>query len=276
VQISVIIPSFNRASTIQRALNSVISQTSPADEIIVIDDGSTDKTVELIQQHYPQVKLIRQANKGVSAARNAGIQSAQHEWIALLDSDDEWLPEKLQHIREAHHGNPQHVLFHSDEIWIRDGTRVNQMKKHAKYGGEIFKHCLPLCVISPSAVVIQRSLFDRIGLFDEALPACEDYDLWLRLCHLYEVFYIDKALIKKYGGHADQLSRKYWGMDRFRISALHNLMSAASLNPQQQEQVRDIILKKLRILLKGANKHDNQQIIHQFQPLLELYEKPPC
>lgn len=276
MNISVVIPSFNRENTIPRALSSVLNQSSKANEVIVVDDGSSDNTAGMIQQHFPAVKLIQQSNQGVSAARNTGIKSAQSEWIALLDSDDEWLPGKLASIRLAHKDHPEEILFHSDEIWIRNGTRVNQMDKHAKSGGMIFESCLPLCVISPSAVVIHRSVFDQIGLFNENLPACEDYDLWLRLCHRFEVFYIDQPLIKKYGGHDDQLSRKFWGMDRFRIHALHDLMSLPTLKTAQQNLTINMLLKKLGIMIKGAIKHNNQKILQEFQPLLDHYENRSC
>lgn len=275
MQISVIIPSYNRAHTLERALQSVLDQTSPADEIIVVDDGSIDHSSALVQQ-YPTVKLIQQTNKGVSAARNTGIRTATYEWIALLDSDDEWLTDKLAHIRQVQQNHPDIKLFHSNEIWIRNGVRVNPMNKHNKYGGDIFHYCLPLCVISPSAAVLHRSLFDQCGLFNESLPACEDYDLWLRICHQHPVVYLPQALINKYGGHEDQLSRRYWGMDRFRIQALHGLMQQKTLNPAQQQQTRDMLVKKLKILIKGAVKHRNQQVLDQFQPMLELYEAATC
>jgi glycosyltransferase involved in cell wall biosynthesis len=275
VRISVVIPSYNRAHTLQRALKSVLNQTSPADEIIVVDDGSTDHSATLMQQ-FPTIKLIQQENKGVSAARNTGIRATIHEWIALLDSDDEWLANKLTNIRQSQHDHPEIKLFHSNEIWIRNGVRVNPMNKHNKYGGDIFHYCLPLCVISPSAVVLHRSLFDQCGLFNENLPACEDYDLWLRICHQYPVVYLPQALIKKYGGHDDQLSRRYWGMDRFRIQSLHELMQLKTLNTLQRQQTQDTLVKKLKILIKGAIKHNNQQILDQFQPLLEQYEAATC
>jgi glycosyltransferase involved in cell wall biosynthesis len=275
VQISVVIPSYNRAHTLQRALLSVLGQTSAADEIIVVDDGSTDHSAMLIQQ-YPTVKLIQQPNKGVSAARNTGIRAATSEWIALLDSDDEWLTDKLSQIRQAQQDHPNIKLFHSNEIWIRNGVRVNPMNKHNKYGGDIFQYCLPLCVISPSAVVLHRSLFDECGLFNENLPACEDYDLWLRICHRHPVVYLPQELIKKYGGHDDQLSRRFWGMDRFRIQSLHELMQQKTLTSLQQQQTRSMLVKKLKILIKGAIKHNNQQVLHQFQPMLEQYEAVTC
>lgn len=275
MKISVVIPSYNRAHTLARAIDSVLAQHSAADEIIVVDDGSSDNTTKIVEQS-PEVKLIEQSNQGVSAARNAGIHSAQHEWIALLDSDDEWLPEKLHHIRLAQQQQPDILLFHSDEIWIRNGVRVNPMHKHNKYGGDIFQYCLPLCVVSPSAAVIHRKLFAVCGLFNEQLPACEDYDLWLRICHRYPVHYLDQALIIKYGGHDDQLSRKHWGMDRFRIQALHALMQQPGLKPAQRQLTRNMLVKKLKILLKGAIKHNNQQILQTYQPLLHQYEGATC
>lgn len=276
MQISVVIPTYNRSNTIVRALESVYNQTSPADEIIVVDDGSTDNSAAIIRQAFPAVKLIEQPNEGVSSARNKGIEYAEHDWIALLDSDDEWLPQKLESIRAAQHRNPQEVVFHSNEIWIRNGVRVNAMKKHTKFGGMIFEYCLPLCVISPSAVVIHASVFEQIGMFNESLPACEDYDLWLRLCHRHPVFYIAQPLINKFGGHDDQLSRKHWGMDRYRIRALHDLLKIPTLNHRQRQQTTEMLRRKLRILLKGARKRDNREIVTQYQPLLEYYERAPC
>ncbi len=272
MRISVVIPSFNRAHTLHRSLSSVLAQSSAADEIIVVDDGSEDDSAELVSSQFPTVRLIRQQNKGVSAARNTGISAAEHDWIALLDSDDEWLPHKLQTIRQQQSDYADQVLFHSDEIWIRNGQRVNPMHKHAKYGGWIFDRCLPLCVISPSAAVIRRDIIEQLGGFDETLPACEDYDLWLRLCQRYPVYYIDQPLIRKYGGHNDQLSRQYWGMDRFRIRSMHLLLQRNELSRTQQQQTIAMLTRKLQILLQGARKHDNQAVINEYQPLLEHYQ----
>lgn len=274
MQISVVIPSFNRIQTLVRAIESVLNQHSVVDEIIIVDDGSEDDTAALVSQDYPNIKLIRQTNQGVSAARNTGIRQARFEWIALLDSDDSWLPEKISVIRQAQQQYPEYRLFHSDEIWIRNGVRVNPMKKHGKNGGWIFESCLPLCVISPSAVVLQRSLLHTTGYFDESLPACEDYDLWLRICHAFPVHYIEHALIIKYGGHADQLSRRYWGMDRFRIRSLYALLQQQNLRQNYQSAVLSTLITKLEVLLKGAEKHDNQEVIAEFSPMLEQLQPP--
>ena len=274
MQISVVIPTFNRLQTLIPAIESVCNQTSAVDEIIVVDDGSTDATSSEICRRYSQVKLIQQSNRGVSAARNAGIKQASFDWIALLDSDDSWLPEKITSIRKAKNRQPEYLLFHSDEIWIRRGVRVNAMKKHGKSGGWIFENCLPLCVISPSSAVFHRSLLQSCGYFDETLPVCEDYDLWLKICHQYPVCYIDKPLITKYGGHEDQLSTRYWGMDRFRIRSLHRLLQQDVLTDQNRQAATSMLVKKLLILLKGARKHSNQKIIDEFAPILEQVQRP--
>lgn len=273
MQISVIIPSYNRIHTLARAIESVLSQVSPVDEIIVVDDGSNDGTASQISHHYPDIRLIQQSNRGVSAARNSGINQASHPWIALLDSDDTWLPDKISEIRLTRQQHPEYLLFHSDEIWIRNGARVNAMKKHLKSGGWIFERCLPLCVISPSAAVVHRSLFQSVGLFDESLPACEDYDLWLRICHQYPVCYIDRPLITKYGGHNDQLSRQYWGMDRFRIRSIYRLLQQGELGEPYHSAAITMLISKLEVLLQGAKKHHNNELIAEFMPILETSQR---
>ncbi|MFV2030901.1 MAG: glycosyltransferase family 2 protein [Gammaproteobacteria bacterium] len=273
MRISVIIPSYNRLHTLTRAIDSILSQDSPVDEIIVIDDGSSDGTADRISQNYPGLRLIYQSNRGVSAARNAGISRAIHQWIAFLDSDDTWSPSKISEIRLAHRRHPEYQLFHSDEIWIRNGARVNAMKKHLKSGGWIFERCLPLCVISPSATVLHRSLLHSVGGFDESLPACEDYDLWLRICHRNPVYYIDRPLITKYGGHDDQLSRQYWGMDRFRIRSIYRLLQQQDLGEAYHFAALTILISKLELLLKGAEKHHNVELIAEFKPVLEASQQ---
>jgi glycosyltransferase involved in cell wall biosynthesis len=269
MQVSVIIPTYNRVQTLSRAIDSVLNQKSPVDEIIIVDDGSTDDTANQISRNYPNVKLIRQSNLGVSAARNAGIKQAGFEWIALLDSDDTWMPEKISAIQQAQQAQPDILLFHSEEIWIRNGVRVNPMNKHRKSGGWIFEHCLPLCVISPSAAVVHQSLLQSVSYFDETLPACEDYDLWLKICHQFPVAFLDRPLITKYGGHDDQLSGQFWGMDRFRIRSLERLLEQQQLTRQQYFAAESMLTQKLNILLNGAKKHNNQEVIDEFSPMLD-------
>jgi glycosyltransferase involved in cell wall biosynthesis len=252
--ISVIIPTYNRSASLERALHSVQSQSRPAEEIIVVDDGSEDGTGLMLARHHPEVRVLTQKNSGVSSARNNGIRKARGEWIALLDSDDEWLPGKLAIQMRTLAAQPGIRLCHTDEIWIRNGRRANQMKKHAKRGGWIFQHSLPLCAISPSSVVIHRSLFDEVGLFDESLPACEDYDLWLRICAREPVSFVETPQIVKYGGHEDQLSRRHWGMDRFRVKALQKILGEGILNAEDSAAASAMLRRKSEILAQGAAK----------------------
>jgi glycosyltransferase involved in cell wall biosynthesis len=268
--VSVVLPVFNRRATIQRALDSVFSQTKQPVDVIVIDDGSTDGVAEFIEREYPSVCILQQENKGVSAARNAGIQIAKGNWVALLDSDDAWLPTKLEEqfnaLRETGHAR----VCHTDEIWIRNGVRVNAMKKHRKQGGRIFMRCLALCCISPSSAIIHRTVFEQIGVFDEALPACEDYDFWLRLTAREAVLYVPKMLIHKYGGHSDQLSRKYWGMDRFRISAIEKVLAENILSDEYRVAALEMLKTKSKIMADGAEKRQKSE---EYQFYAEKYTR---
>ncbi|HJL77708.1 MAG TPA: glycosyltransferase [Candidatus Marinimicrobia bacterium] len=265
MNVSVVIPTYNRAHLLQRALDSVFCQTLLPTEVIIVDDGSTDSTASLIETRYSEVAYIWQPNGGVSAARNSGIRKASGDWIAFLDSDDEWLPQKLEGQVEVLAEKPGMKLCHTEEIWIRNGRRVNPRKKHAKHGGWIFQKCLELCCISPSSVMIHRSVFDEVGLFDESLPACEDYDMWLRVTARYPVLYIDKPLITKYGGHEDQLSKKYWGMDRFRVQALAKIIESGVLSVENKTAAQAMIREKINIYIDGASKRGKVMEAGQFR-----------
>lgn len=242
-----------------RALESIAKQTYPPDEVIVVDDGSEDATRQVVSAGFPYTRYLYQENRGVSSARNLGIRSARGEWVALLDSDDEWLPSKIAAQLKLLDRLPDHRICHTEEIWVRNGRRVNQMKKHSKSGGNIFERCLPLCVISPSSALIHRSLFDQVGLFDESLPACEDYDLWLRICASHPVAYVSTPQIVKYGGHEDQLSRRFWGMDRFRITALEKIIKSGSLSGEALTAAKAMLIKKAHIMAQGAAKRGKQE-----------------
>lgn len=272
IDLSVIVPTHNRRNALKRALKSVDAQTLPAGEVIVIDDGSTDQTRAMLRSEFPHIVYRSQQHRGVSAARNLGIRQSRGEWLAFLDSDDEWLPNKLEKQIAALQNEPHLKICHTNEIWIRNGKRVNAMKKHAKKGGWIFEHCLPLCAMSPSSIIIHRSVFERVGLFDEKLPACEDYDLWLRITAHYPVLLLAQPLILKYGGHDDQLSKKYWGMDRFRIQALQKIIADPNLQPQNRQAAVAMLIKKIKIFLQGAKKRDKQHEIETYLNMLHYYQ----
>jgi glycosyltransferase involved in cell wall biosynthesis len=261
--ISVIIPTYNRAATLASAIESVRAQTRPVDEIIVIDDGSDDGTQALLADLGGRVRCCFQDHRGVSVARNRGIQIAFGEWLAFLDSDDRWCPTKIERQLGCLDGKTR--IVHTDEIWIRDGRRVNAMRKHAKKGGWIYQDCLPLCIISPSSVMVHRSLFEEVGLFDESLPVCEDYDLWLRICARERVGFVSDCLIEKFGGHADQLSRRFWGMDRFRIRALEKMLEQADLGERDRIATLEMILHKAEIYLKGARKRGHRAEVERYE-----------
>ena len=258
MKISVIIPTYNRKKYIKRAIDSVIRQSYKPFEIIVIDDGSTDGTYEFIKKSYSssQISLEKQINNGVSSARNKGVKLANGDWIAFLDSDDEWFENKLElQVREIKKSKT-FMICHTNEIWIRNGIRVNQMKKHQKYGGFIFEKCLDMCRISPSSVMIHRCIFDEIGLFDEDLIICEDYDLWLRISSKYPVLYLDSMLIKKFGGHEDQLSKNINGIEQFRIQSLEKILKNLPLKHSYFNSAKNMVLKKLRIYRSGLIKRN--------------------
>lgn len=269
--VSVIIPTYNRADWLKEAIDSVLSQNYPACEVSIVDDGSTDLTRELVADYGQQLRYFYQQNQGVSSARNLGIRTATGKYLALLDSDDLWLPSKIAQQVVIMEQRPELQLCHTEEIWIRRGVRVNPKKKHQKYGGYIFPYCLPLCVISPSSVMIRRTLFDNIGYFDETLPACEDYDLWLRITKTYPVHFIDTPLIVKRGGHADQLSQKYWGLDRFRIQALEKLLRIGELTPEQYEQTLQELQRKCGIMATGCAKRQKMQEYDYYRQLPQQY-----
>ena len=272
-KVSVIIPTYNRADFLEEAIESVLSQDYKDFELIVIDDGSTDETRDIIKAYPGSVVYIYQDNRGVSYARNRGIKKSSGEYIAFLDSDDKWLPKKLSSQMDFLERNPHALICYTEEIWVRGGVRVNPMKKHKKYSGMIFENVLPLCIISPSSVMIKRRLlFNEIGFFDESLPACEDYDLWLRIAARHHVYLIETPLIVKRGGHHDQLSQKFIGIDRFRIKALINIMESGILSTEQYNASLMELRRKCTIFGNGCIKRGKQEEGERYLKITERYE----
>ena len=270
-KVSVIVPTYNRADRLERALNSIVSQTYQDFELIVVDDGSTDKTYQLMKSFPKAQYFYIKKNSGVSKARNVGLAFAKGELICFLDSDDLWKEKKIQIQTLWLENNKDSQICYTDEIWVRNGVRVNPMNRHRKYSGDIFRHCLSLCIVSPSSVMIRAKLFDEIGNFDESLPACEDYDLWLRIASKYAFHFIEEPLIIKYGGHSDQLSRKYWGMDRFRVVALKKLLDQNSLDKEKLKLTRSVFLEKCSILIKGFEKRGKKEDESFYRELVNKY-----
>ncbi len=250
---SLIIPTFNREKHIENTLLSVLNQTQKVDEIIIVDDGSTDNTKQIIEKY--DVRYITQENQGVSSARNIGIKEAQYEWLCFLDSDDIWEQDKIEKQIAFHKQNP-HILFsHTDELWRFNDKIIKQKKHQLKPSGFCFKQNLPNTLIGASTVMCHKDIFDDIGLFDEEMAACEDYDLWLRILEKYELGLINEKLIQKIAGHSGQLSFETPLMDSYRVKAL-----LKHLQTPYKEDIKHEIIKRCDILIKGAIKHQNEEL----------------
>jgi len=268
--VSVIIPTYNRGWVVQEAIDSVLDQDFRDYELIVVDDGSDDNTREILGAYGKAITVLQQPNRGVSAARNRGIAEAAGRLIAFLDSDDLWLPRKLTTQVKFFAENADAVINQTQEIWIRNGVRVNPKKRHHKFSGMIFERSLALCLVSPSAVMIKKCLFDAVGVFDEQLPACEDYDLWLRVSCRYPVHLMDSPLIIKRGGHDDQLS-KAAGLDKYRIQSLMKIIDSDLLTPQQYKAAVITLKEKSEVYAGGCRKRGREEEAEYFSALAEKY-----
>lgn len=268
--IDIIIPTHNRATFLQRAIESVLAQTYKTFHLYIVDDGSTDETVEILKQYSSLdfMTVLNQANAGVSAARNFGVQSSKNDWIAFLDSDDEWLPQKLERQIKCINQSPELSFWHAEEIWIRNQVKVNPKVKHSKSGNDLFKRSLEFCLISPSTVIMKRELFNKYLGFDESLEICEDFDLWNKILAFEEVGFLDEFVTKKYGGHSDQLSTKYVAMDEWRIRSLVNLLTL-ELKSDQRTTVTEVIQRKADLLLKNFIKYGQLDRAQKLTKILE-------
>lgn len=270
--VSVVIPTFNRLDLVRQAIASVQAQVGVPYELIVVDDGSTDGTAATLEREYGStLRLLRGSNRGVAAARNRGVAASTGDLLAFLDSDDLWLPGKLAAQVAFFSRNPSMQICQTEEIWLRHDVRVNPCAHHRKPCGDIFEASLHLCLVSPSAVMLRRALFERVGGFDESLPACEDYDLWLRIARSVPVGLIPEALIIKRGGHADQLSRRHWGMDRFRVASLTRLLVEGGLSKAQRCAAIAVLARKCGILAQGAARRGRHDEAGRYRTLAASY-----
>lgn len=269
---SVIIPTYNRKTLLKTALESVLDQTFDDFEVVIIDDGSTDNTNKMIERYEDKrIKYIHQDNHGVAHARNRGIENSEGKFIAFLDSDDKWVRQKLQRACDYINECPAISIFHTEEVWYKGGKLLNQKKKHMKPSGHVYKYALPLCCISISTAVINKKVFNDVGLFDESLPACEDYDFWLRATHKYEVKLIKEYLTIKDGGRPDQLSSQR-GLDRYRIKALEKMLLSKELNRNEYELTRKELVKKCLVFSSGAEKRGRLNEADFYKNLIKTYK----
>lgn len=268
--VSVIIPVFNRPSFLKEAIDSVLNQSFKNYEIIVVDDGSTDSTPNIIDSYGDSIKKIWQDNKGVSAARNAGIRASSHDLIAFLDSDDLWMSEKLECQVSFFDNHPEALVCQTEELWVRRGKRVNPCNKHKKPSGSIFQQSLDLCLVSPSAVMLKKSVFEKIGLFNERFPACEDYDLWLRISCTIPIYLLEETMVIKRGGHGDQLSSMPC-LDKYRILSIAGIIDSGRLDVSQKEAATKVLSDKCRIYSSGCLKRGKDEEAYEFMDLASKY-----
>ncbi len=270
--VSVIIPVFNRKKLLVRAIESVLKQSFKDFELFVVDDGSDDGTQDLPILKESKITFIRlKENRGVSKARNIGVKKSSGEWIAFLDSDDEWFTKKLEKQIEWCRENPQFEIMQTKEIWIRNGRQVNPPMTHKKYQGDLFASSLERCMITPSSVLLKRSLFEESGGFNENYPVCEDYDLWLRITCQKQIGLLDQYLLKRFGGHSDQLSSSMMGLDRFRIRSMMELLESNLLSDTQIKLLRTVLTKKALIVANGYMKRGNKSLYEKYRLIAETY-----
>jgi len=277
-RISVIIPTYNRERLLPRALRSVINQSTTPAEVIVVDDGSSDNTRQVIKEIAAwadlELRYLRQSNRGPAAARNLGIRAASGEYLAFLDSDDEFHRDKLaiQYARLCSQANCR--ISHTRETWLRRGSHLNQKKIHAPPDGDIFLQCLRLCCVGMSTVMMHRGVFDTYGYFDETLRCCEDYDFWLRLAPFECFCLVQQQLTVKHGGRPDQVSNAFrTGMDRFRIQSLARLLSSGVLKRQQYQLALEELQRKCSIYADGCIKHQRPLEAAHYQRLAAQFDK---
>ena len=201
--VSVVIPTYNYARFVGRAIDSVLAQTYSRVECIVVDDGSTDETPQVLARYGERIRVVRQENKGLSGARNTGVVNARGEYIAILDSDDYWRPDKLALQVAYHEANPGlGVVGCAGEEVDRGGARVNALpfRDRRDEFPDLTSQLRAVATrrywvgCSGSGAMIPRGVFDDVGLFDETLRAAEDWDMWLRIAAKYPVANVGEVL----------------------------------------------------------------------------------
>ncbi|MBN2509726.1 MAG: glycosyltransferase family 2 protein [Spirochaetales bacterium] len=257
--ISVIIPTYNRARLLGECLASVCEQTWADKEVIVVDDGSDDETREIVKS-FSHIRYLQCGHSGFPGIpRNTGAAEAQGDWLAFLDSDDVWKPDKLsaqyEYISGLERAGETCRLVHTREIWDRCGTTISQKGQKHRRSGDVFADALKKCMIGPSTVMMRKDTFFELGGFDETLEIAEDYELWLRVTDRYPVHYLDIPLTVKRAGDWDQLSAKYGQIEVFRIQALEKLAAGYPwASPDHERMAREELMRKYRIYMKGLEK----------------------
>jgi GT2 family glycosyltransferase len=277
-RVAVVIPVRDRAAMVREAIASVLAQTCRDFTLVVVDDGSADGSATSARAALADATVpswvISQAAAGVAAARNAGARAAREcGWIAFLDSDDLWSPAKLERQLAWLASRPSYRVAQTQERWIENGRHRNPRAWHRKEE-DLFRRSVERCLVSPSAVIVRRDLYEATGGFDETFAVCEDYELWLRITAREPVGLVPETLVVKRGGHTDQLSRSTWGLDRFRVAALLKLLATTPLAGHERDAVCSTIAAKCHLLAGGAERRGRREEAERYRRLAAFADPP--
>ncbi len=271
---SVIIPVYNRENLVSRAIDSVLQQTYPHWELIIADDGSTDKTRSVLDKYADNraISILSLDHCGKPGqVRNSAAVHSKGRWISFLDSDDSWMSDKLEKQIE-YLGNHQNIRFiHTLERWERNDKIVSQAHRKHNKEGDLFKTSLGKCEIGPSTVMMGREIYLENNGFRNDLEICEDYEFWLRITSENAVGYLDEELVVKRGGHSDQLSTKYGFIENFKIEALKSLVDNEFFNGNQMFLAKKELARKCRIYSRGCRKRGKESEAENFESLYFFY-----
>lgn len=244
--ISVVIPAYNAAHLLDRSIASVLDQSHPVDEVLVVDDGSSDNTAEVVARYDAPVRLVSKPNGGAASARNAGVRAATSEWIAFLDADDRWLPEKVERVLALAAGQPEAGLLYTDaEVIGLDGRSTGRfLEDKGPVTGWAFERLLSSFFVLPSTVVARRSLLIEAGLFNETMRHAEDYDLCLRLARLTQFALLPEALTL-YQRQPNSLTTHLLAEDEAHIPLFRRLLADGQLSASQRATIERRLAQSL-------------------------------
>ncbi len=236
--VSVIIPTYNRSAVISKAIESVIAQTYEPVEIIIVDDGSTDNTEDKLADYAGKIKYLYKKNGGCSSARNLGIKEANGEYVAFLDSDDAWYPQKLEKQVEKLSQNKDYgMVFSEIELIDEDNEHISYSKwrNNIKKDGDILLDFLKNPAITCSCLLVRKDVLSEVGFFDEQLSTGEDIDMVFRICSKYKAMLIDEPLVR-YKKGKDSLSNNLFTKNR--LKAIEKIKQ---YNKEFIEENKDVI-----------------------------------
>jgi glycosyltransferase involved in cell wall biosynthesis len=240
--VSVLIPAYNASAYIRQAVTSALNQRDVDVEVLVIDDGSTDDTPKILEEFGDSIRVLRQKNAGHVKARNNGSRLARGEWLAFLDADDEWLPDKLA--KQLARADEKTSVVYTDRVNFGDIGRVAERQSNGQrlWEGDIFERLLLVGnFITVSSVIIRKSVFERLGGFEEELLVCEDWDLWLRYTAQGGLIGLCPEGLTRYRWHAGAMTNNLERMLHGRLKVVQRALAL----PRGQLLTRSVVRRAL-------------------------------